>query len=157
MDLFLFLLYLHILGAIVAFGPGFAAMIVGPMVAKEPQHANFFARTQMATGRRLVTPVSISLAVTGVLMILDRGWGNITGSRHWLETGILLYVVAVVLAMAVQAPAGRRLVALTAQPPTPGTPPDPAIPATAKRIRYVGLTMSALVVVIAFLMVAKPL
>jgi uncharacterized membrane protein len=155
-SLFLVLLYLHILGAVVAFGPGFAAMVVGPMVAKEPQHANFFARTQVATGRRLITPVAISMAVTGIAMILERGWSNLTGGAHWLEVGIVLYVVAVVLAMAVQAPAGRRLVELTAQPPAPGTPPDPAIPATAKRIRYVGLTMSALVVVIAFLMVVKP-
>ena len=156
MDLFLTLLYLHILGAIVAFGPGFAAMVVGPMVAKEPQHANFFARTQVATGRRLITPVAISLALTGIAMILVRGWGNITAGAHWLEVGILLYVVAIVLAMAVQAPAGRRLVELTAQPPAPGTPPDPDIPATARRVRYVGLAMSALVVVIAFLMVTKP-
>ena len=71
MDLFLFLLFLHILGAIVAFGPGFAAMVVGPMVAAEPQHANWYARTQLATARRLVTPVSDHAAVTGIAMIAD--------------------------------------------------------------------------------------
>jgi hypothetical protein len=155
-DLFLILLFLHVSGAIVAFGPGFTAMVVGPMVAKEPQHANFYARTQVASGRRLITPVAISMAVTGIALILVRGWGNIVGDRHWLEAGILLYVVAVIVAMAVQAPAGRKLVALTSQPPAPGAPPNPEIPATARRLRTGGMALMGLTVVIVFLMVAKP-
>jgi uncharacterized membrane protein len=155
-DPYLILLYLHILGAIIAFGPGFASMVVGPMVAKEPQYANFYARTQVATGRKIISPVSISMAVTGIAIIAVRGWGNLTAGRHWLELGILLYVVAVVLAMAVQAPAGRKLVELTSQPPAPGAGPSPELRATASRVRKVGMAMTGLVVVIAFLMVTKP-
>ena len=113
MDLFVILLFLHILGAIIAFGPGFAAMVVGPMAAREPQHANFYARTQIATATRLITPVALSMAVTGIGMILIRGWGNLTADRRWLEVAILLYVIALVISFAWQAPAGRRLVALT--------------------------------------------
>ncbi len=142
MDLFLIFLYLHIMGAIVAFGPGFAAMIVGPMVAKEPQHANFYARTQVASGRKLITPVAISLAITGIGLIMIRGWGNLVGDKHWLEVGILLYIVAVVVAMVVQGPAGRKLVELTSQPPAPGAAPNPEIPATAKRLRQGGAIRS---------------
>ena len=156
MDLFKILLFLHVLGAIVAFGPGFAAMVVGPMVAKEPQYANFYARTQLLSGRRLVTPVSISLAVTGIAMILVRGWSVLTGGSHWLEAAILLYVVAVVVAMAFQAPAGRRLVELTAQPPAPGAGPSPEIRQVAGRVRTGGIVLSTLTVVITFLMVTKP-
>ena len=59
--------------------------------------------------------------------------------------------------MAVMAPAGRKLVELTSQPPAPDTAPNPEIPATARRVRIVGMTMSALVLVIAFLMVTKPI
>ena len=156
MDLFLILLFLHALGAIIAFGPGFASMVVGPMVAKEPQYANFYARTQVATARAIITPVSISMAVTGVALIVVKGWSNITAGRHWLELGILLYVVSVVVAMAVQAPAGRKLVKLTSQPPAPGTGPSPELRATVARVRQGGLVLTGLVVVIAFLMVAKP-
>ena len=156
MDLFTILLFLHVLGAIVAFGPGFAAMIVGPMAASEPQHANFYARTQVAAGRRLVTPVSITLAITGIGMILARGWGSLTADKHWLEAGILLYVIAVVVAMAFQAPAGRRLVELTSQPPAPGSGPSPELRAAARRVRMGGIVLSLLVVAITFLMIAKP-
>jgi uncharacterized membrane protein len=155
-DLFLILLFLHILGAIVAFGPGFAAMVVGPMVAKEPQYGNFYARSQLLANRRLVSPVSITLAITGVAMIVVRGWSAETGGKHWLEAGILLYVVAVVVAMAVQAPAGRKLVELTSQPPAPGAGPSPELLKTAGRLRKGGILLSVLVVVIVFLMVAKP-
>ena len=156
MDLFHILLFLHALGAVVAFGPGFASMVVGPMVAKEPQHANFYARTQQATARAIVTPVSISMAVTGLALIATRGWATITAGRHWLEAGILLYVVAVVFSMAVQAPAGRRLVELTSQPPAPGAGPSPELLATARRVRTGGMVLAGLVVVIVFLMVTKP-
>ena len=156
MDLFQILLFLHVLGAVVAFGPGFASMVVGPMVAKEPQHANFYARSQALAARAVVTPVSISMAITGGAMILDRGWSNLVGTTHWLEVAILLYVIAVVLSMAVMAPASRKLVALTSQPPAPGQPPSPALPATARRIRLMGMVLSGPVVVIVFLMIAKP-
>ncbi len=156
MDLFVILLFLHVLGAIIAFGPGFASMIVGPMVAKEPQYANFYARTQVATARAIITPVSLSMAVTGIALIVVKGWSNVTAGRHWLEAAILLYVVSVVVAMAVQAPAGRKLVELTSQPPAPGTGPSPELRATVARVRQGGLVLTVLVVVIAFLMVAKP-
>jgi len=155
-DLFLFLLFLHVLGAIVAFGPGFASAVVGPMAAKEPQYANFYARTQLATARKIVSPVSISMAITGIALIVVRGWSNITGGRHWLELGILLYVVAVVVAMAVQAPAGRKLVELTSQPPAPGAGPSPELKSTVARVRQGGMILTGLVVVIVFLMVTKP-
>jgi uncharacterized membrane protein len=155
-DLFKILLFLHAMAAVAAFGPGFASMIVGPMVAKEPQHANFYARTQITTARKLVTPLSISMAVTGIAMILVRGWTNITAGNHWLEVGILLYVVAVVVAMAVQAPAGRKLVALTSTPPAPGAGPSDELRKTAARLRTGGMVLSVLVVAIVLLMVTKP-
>ena len=156
MDLFKILLFLHVIAAVAAFGPGFASMIVGPMVAKEPQHANWYARTQLTTSRRLITPLSISMAVTGIAMILVRGWTNIVGTNHWLEVGILLYVIAVVIAMAVMAPAGRKLVELTSTPPAPGIGPSPELPKVAARLRTGGMALSGLVVVIVFLMVTKP-
>jgi len=155
-DLFTILLFLHVLGAIAAFGPGFASMIVGPMVAKEPQYANFYARTQAATGRKLVTPLSISLAITGIGMIVVRGWSNLVAGKHWLEAAILLYVIAVVVSMAVLAPAGRKLVALTSTPPAPGAGPSDELRKAASRARVSGRVLTALVVVITLLMVTKP-
>ena len=156
--MFQLLLFLHVLGAIVAFGPGFAAMVVGPMVAREPQHGNFYARTQLATNKRLVTPVALSMAVTGILMILvtPGGYGGLIGGRTWLAVAIVLYLIAVVFAFAWQSPNGRKLVELTSTPPAPGSPPSPEIPATAGRLRIGGIVLTLLIVTIVFLMVVKP-
>ncbi len=156
MDLFSILLFVHVLGAVIAFGPGFVAPIAGSMVAKEPQHGNFLARVNVATVRGVVVPVSIVMAISGVAMILERGWSNITAGRHWLEAGIALYIVAFLFAVLVQSANGRKLAALTSTPPAPGSSPNPEIPATAKRLRYGGYALSVMVIVIVFLMVAKP-
>lgn len=158
MQLWQFFLFLHVLGAIAAFGPGFAAMIVGPMVAKEPQHGNFYARTQVATSKKLVTPVALSMAVTGVLILvtIPGGYQGVVGSRLWLSVGILLYIVAIVFAFVWQARNGQKLVDLTSTPPAPGTPPNPEIPATAAKLRIGGIVLTVLVVTIVFLMVTKP-
>lgn len=156
MDLFKLFLFLHVIAAIAAFGPGFASMVTGPMVAKEPQHANFFARTQVLTARRIVTPLALSMAITGVAMILVRGWTNIVGDRHWLEVAIVLYVIAIVFSFVWQAPAGQKLVELTSTPPAPGSGPNPEIPRTAGRLRTGGMVLGLLVIAIVFLMVSKP-
>ena len=156
MDLFKILLFLHVIAAIAAFGPGFASMIVAPMVAREPQHAHWYARTQLTASRRLVTPLAISMAITGIALILVKGRTTIVGTSHWLEASILLYVIVVVIAMAVLAPAGRKLVALTSTPPAPGSGPSDELQKTGGRLRAGGMALTGLVVVIVFLMVSKP-
>lgn len=150
--LFPWLLLLHVLGAIIAFGPTFSSPVVATLVAREPQYANFFARSQLLLARRLIVPVSLSMGVTGALMILVAG---IDLSRTlWLGIAIVLYVVALVFATFVQAPNGAKLVELTASP-SPGGP-SPELKATAARVRQGGMLLMVLVVAIATLMVVKP-
>jgi hypothetical protein len=151
--LFPWLLFLHVLGAIVAFGPTFAAPVTASLVAKEPQYANFFARSQVLLGKKIITPVAISMAVTGVGMILVAGIDVM--ARLWLLVAIVLYVIALLFATLVQAPAGARLVELTSQPPGP-TGPSPELLTTAARVRQGGMLLAVLIVAIVLLMVVKP-
>jgi hypothetical protein len=155
LDLFHFLLFLHILGAIIAFGPGFAAPIAGRMVAQEPQHANFFGRVQVLTAKAIIIPVAITIGITGVAMILVEGYAFGTPGVRWLEISILLYLVALGFSILVQGRAGARLVSLTASPPGPDGP-SAELRATARRVRLGGIFLSAMVAIIAFLMVTKP-
>jgi hypothetical protein len=67
-----------------------------------------------------------------------------------------LYVVAFTFSLTVQRNALHRLIALTATPPPPGTPPTPEIPATVGRIQRGGIFTGVLIVTIVFLMVVKP-
>ena len=70
--LFPWLLFLHVLAAIVAFGPTFSFSVIGAMGGAEPQHANFATRLSHRIAHRLVYPIGITLPITGAGMILIR-------------------------------------------------------------------------------------
>jgi hypothetical protein len=151
---FPFLLFLHVMGAILAFGPTFAYSIMGAMAGREPQHANFSARQTAAIGNTLVYPLAIFQGVTGVLLIVSVNI-DVTAAR-WLISGIVLYAIALTYALTIQRSALHRLIELTSTPPAPGSPPSPEIPATVKKIQRGGMFLGLLIVVIVFLMVVKP-
>jgi uncharacterized membrane protein len=148
-----FLLFLHVMGAILAFGPTFAYSIMGSLAGREPQHANFSTRQVVAISNGLSYPLAIVQGVTGVLLIMIAGFDVKT---LWLGLGIVLYVIALGYAFTVQRNALHRLVELTASPPDPATGPSPEIPATVKKLQRGGMFLGALIVVIVFLMVVKP-
>ena len=148
------LLFLHVMGAIIAFGPTFAYSIMGAMAGREPQHANFSARQVAAIGNKLVYPLAIFQGVTGVLLIIASGRDLVT--ERWLGLAIILYAITLIYALTVQRNALHHLIEMTSTPPTPGSPPNPEIPATVKKIQRGGMFLGAMIVVIVFLMVVKP-
>jgi uncharacterized membrane protein len=148
------LLFLHVMGAILAFGPTFAYSIMGAMAGREPQHANFSARQVEAIGHKLVYPLAIFQGVTGVLLIIASNRDLVT--ERWLGLAIILYAITLTYALTVQRMALHHLIEMTSTPPAPGSPPNPEIPATVKRIQRGGMFLGAMVVVIVFLMVVKP-
>ena len=150
-----YLVFLHVLGAIIAFGPTFAYSVMGSMAAKEPQHANFSSRQVDMIGQRLVYPLAIFQGITGVLIILAAGYNVM--SRAWLVVAIVLYLFTLTYALTVQRNALHHLIELTSSPPPPGaTGPSPEIVATVKRIQRGGMLLAAMIVIIVFLMVVKP-
>jgi uncharacterized membrane protein len=159
--IFLLLLFLHVGGAIVAFGPTFTFPILGPMAGHEPQHVNFALRFQKRVATTLIIPLALLQGVTGLLLVWKVGFEILT--RGWLLLGIGLYIVALVLSIGVGLPTVRRLIELTSAPPpapAPGSPPrtgpPPHIAALVKRGRQIGMAQTALIVAIVFLMVTKP-
>jgi hypothetical protein len=81
-DLFPYLLFLHVLGAIVAFGPTFSFRFIGAMGGAEPQHVNFATRVTHTLTSRLVLPIGITLPITGLAMILVLGL-DLTSRSFW--------------------------------------------------------------------------
>jgi hypothetical protein len=81
---------------------------------------------------------------------------------HSLLLGILIYIVLLSFAVAVQIPTTRRIIEMTSGPPpetppgsAPGGPP-PVLMALIHRVQRGGLFLSVMVAVIVFLMVVKP-
>jgi uncharacterized membrane protein len=149
-------LFLHVMGAIVAFGPAFSAFpVIGAMAGKEPQHANFAARVNEAISKTRVIPLAIFQGITGLVLIFLTGVNPLT--QLWLGLGIVLYVIALGYALAVQTPVSKRIVELTSTPPPPGASgPPPELMAAVKRAQQGGMILAALIFVIVILMVTKP-
>ena len=155
--LFPYLLFLHVLGAIAAFGPTFAFPFIGAMGGGEPQHANFATRVSHRLAERLVYPVGITLPITGAAMILVRGINPAGRAFWWLGLAIVLYVIAYGYSYFVQNGLIRRVISMTSAPPPPGASgPPPALLALVSRIKRGGQVTSVLLVAIIFLMVVKP-
>lgn len=155
--LFPYLLFLHVLGAIVAFGPTFAFRFIGAMGGAEPQHGNFATRVSHTISSRLVYPIGITLPITGALLIIVRGIDLTNRAFWWLDLAIVVYIVVYGFSFFVMRGVVERIIELTSSPPPPGASgPPPELLALVGRLQRgsIGLTVGLLVIV--FLMVVKP-
>ena len=148
-------LFLHVIGAIIAFGPTFSFPIIGAMSGKEPQHANFAARTMDAIADQRVEPLAIFQGITGLVLIWLTGFNPF--NQLWLGLGIVLYLIALGYALFVQRPTSKKLVELTSTPPPPGaTGPSPELMATVRKGQRGGMFLGLMILAIVILMVTKP-
>jgi predicted integral membrane protein DUF2269 len=161
---FVLLLLLHVGGAIIAFGPTFTFPIIGRMGGSEPQHVNFALRLAEKIETRLVLPLAIFQAVTGVGLIWVLGINVLDVKSYlWLDVGIILYVIALTIVLRIAIPTTVALIEATnapPPPPPPGSPapsgPPPHIAALVARQRQFGQIITLLLVLIIILMVTKP-
>ena len=145
-------MFLHILGAIAAFGFGFYAPIFGMASAKEPQHSNWFSRASKRISNIIIVPFAILMFITGALLVES---GGVEWSTRWLSVAMLLYVIALVIVFALQRPALNKVIALTAEPPGPDGPPTELLK-NVGRMKMYGIALLLLMLVILALMVFKP-
>jgi Predicted integral membrane protein (DUF2269) len=150
---------LHVGGAIIAFGPTFTFPFIGSMGGKEPMHGNFALRLADRIEMRLVVPLALFEAVTGIGLIWTDGTDVF--AHLWLLLGIVLYVVAMAIVFVNQIPVTRKLIDATSTPPPPPAPgspppsgPPPHIAALIRRNQMGGMILSVLLLIIIVLMVA---
>lgn len=165
MTLFQGLLFAHVLGAIIAFGPTFSGPIIGRMAAQERAHANFAMRVSRQLARVQIVPLALVQGVTGLALIVV---GNIdVMAATWLLVAIVLYLIAIGFAIFVQTPRAKRIIAMTTPPadaaapagPPAGPPaggPPPGLMAEIAKAKLGGYLLIGLVTAIVFLMVVKP-
>jgi hypothetical protein len=165
------LLFLHVLGAIVAFGPTFTFSLIAGLSRQYPQHGPFGIQLSALISRRLVLPMAVVQGLTGLGLVIAVPYDIL--AIHWLTVGIVLYLIDLAFAFWVQLPAVERMVAITkpalsgGPPPAAAAPagvapseppagPPPELAALGVRVRNGGFFMTALLVAIVFLMVVKP-
>jgi uncharacterized membrane protein len=152
--MFQLFLFLHVMGAIIAFGPTFSFPIIGAMGGKEPQHANFATRVTETIVEQRVLPLAIFQGITGVALILVTG---INVASPWLLIGIVLYLIVLGYNVFIGTPTVKKVIELTSAPPPPGASgPPPELLAAIRKVQRGGMFSGLMVVVIVILMVAKP-
>ena len=174
--LFPYLLFLHVAGMILAFGPTYAYGFYAGLAEREPMHRSFDNRARAEVTRRLTVPATLSMLVTGALMIVVVGYPWLAPTSRWLQLGILLYLGAIAYNVLVTRPTGAKVAEMGRQmaerraattpeaaPAGPSGPPaggpagpPPEMAAFIHRLRRDGKVMGVLVMVIVFLMVVKP-
>jgi len=148
-------LFLHVMGAIIAFGPTFSFPIIGKMGGAEPQHANFATRVTAAIADQRVLPLAVFQGITGVALILVTGI-NLLATR-WLLVGIVLYLITLGYNIFIGTPRVKKIIEMTSAPPPPGASgPPPELLAAIVSSRRGGMFNAVMIVLIVILMVTKP-
>ena len=93
-------LTIHILTAIVAFGPTFAFPLIARMAADEPRSGLFALRVMARIQKVVVIPGALTMPISGLLLVWSEGI-DLAGT-HWLLLAIGLYVVAIAYSIGVQ-------------------------------------------------------
>jgi Predicted integral membrane protein (DUF2269) len=169
-------LTIHILTAIVAFGPTFIFAIIARMAAQEPQHGLFALRLTDRIERLVVIPVALLMPVSGVLLVWSEGID--LAATHWLVLAIGLYIVAITFAILIQLRTIDRMIELATGMAAAGpvlaagpgaalaTPPERSLRGAANpaaemaalgsRAQKGGIFLVVMVIVIVSLMSGKP-
>lgn len=152
-DLYNVVLVLHILAAIIGFGGMFIAGVYGAEAGKLPGREGLVvAETTLKVTSLVPTMAVYSVPILGILLILmsDDTWKF---SEAWVSLSLLLYIALVALAVTVQVPNIRRMIALRS-----GAEGVQAteMEARARTAAMVGGVVNVLWVIVLALMVFKP-
>lgn len=144
--------FLHILSAVIAFGPGFAFPLIAATARKTPGSFPLVAKLGEVLGKRLIVPAAIVVLLTGLAQVYQQ---RIDLMRtHYLLGSLVLYLIALSISLGVQLPTGIKLARLAEQPPQPGQQgPPPEAMALAKRQKITGMILISLFLIILALMV----
>ncbi len=149
MTLYTFLKVAHVLLAIVAVGANVTYGVWLSRAARDPRYLAFTLRGIKVLDDRLANPAYVLVLVTGLAML---HLGEISWRAPWMLTSLVLYALIVVLGLLGYTPTLRRQIeTLEARGPD-----SVEFRALSNRAQTIGIVLAGIVVVIVFLMVAKP-
>ncbi len=149
MSAYLILKWFHVLMAITALGANITYGVWFSRAAREPQHLAFALRGIRILDNRIANPAYGLLLLTGFAMA---GIGRIPFTTPWLLTGMVLYVILVIIAAAGYTPTLRRQI----QGLDAGGPNSPEYQRLTARGTRLGTLLTIIAVIIVFVMVTKP-
>jgi uncharacterized membrane protein len=148
------LLVVHILGAIIGFGPTFTFGFLGPLAGKlGGPPALGVLHSILTIQTKLVLPIAtVVQPVTGVLLIVESGRDENFFEHEWLWISILLYVFAYYTSVFVSRPGLKRMIELAQSGEAQGA----EFAALRSRAQKLGPIVGVSVLIIIILMITKP-
>jgi uncharacterized membrane protein len=149
-----FLLTVHILGAVVIFGPTIAYSFIGAMAKKEGAPVAWALGLVEFIENKWVTPLALTVQpASGAWLILQSKnlYNPFQSHGRWLLGAIILYIVAIGFAIFVQGANGKKShhMAVAGQF-------GPEFGALMKKVAMGGQFLTVLLIAIIILMVVKP-
>ena len=141
--------WVHVLMAITALGANITYGLWLSRAARESEHLSFTLRGIKVLDDRIANPAYGLLLITGMAMAY---LGKIPLTTPWVLTGLILYVVVVVIAAVGYTPTLRRQIAAL----DAGGPKSPEYRRLEARSTQLGILLAVVVVIIVFMMVTKP-
>lgn len=153
---YFWLLLIHMGTAIVGIGPSFIYSRIGQAAGKEPAHAIFAMRLSRALATRWTHPMAFILLLSGFALIWTLGYDLL--ATGWLLVSAVIFVISFLYATFIQNPDLARSLELIEKGPPDALPDDERaeLLGLRKRIRYGGIFMRSIVVIVLFLMIFKP-
>jgi uncharacterized membrane protein len=157
MNWLLFWLFLHILAAVIAFGPLFVFPIVGTLAAQSPQNMRFALELDHRISTRLVIPLGLTMLISGsgLIWTTDINFFRTT----YLIVAVALYFVALIISLMVLVPTTKQLLHIaehTPAAPIGGDSLPPQVQELVRRTQMFGGLEMVLFLAIIFLMIIQP-
>lgn len=153
---FFWLLFIHVGSAIVGIGPSFIYSRIGQAAGREPAHALFAMRLSRSLATKWTHPLALVLLLSGFGLVWVRGYDLL--DTMWLLVSMVIFIISFLYATFIQNPdLARTLELIEKGPPDTLTDDEQTeLLKLRKRIRYGGMFMRGIVVVVLFLMIFKP-
>lgn len=152
MKLMNFLLTLHILGVIIAFGPTFVFPLVGAIAQQPGAPVAWLLKVNHAIEWKLTVPLATTLVPgAGAGLIIAGGWDPFEKPNRWLLASIILYTITYAIAMGPSRIAAGKATALAEEGAF-----GPEFGKHIKTAQMTGILMTVFFFVIAILMITKP-
>ena len=151
--LFDFVLTIHVLAVVVAFGVVFAYPVIDAQIRRAgPGDLPALHRLHLALATRVITPAMVVVLLAGLYLALDR----YSLGDPWISATFAILIVLFGLTGAVLTPTDRRLAELAERDLKAGGGPSEDYRREEKKAAAFGSLALLLVLVAIFLMVAKP-
>ena len=151
MNWFVFWLFLHILAAVIAFGPIFVFPIIGTLAAKSPQNGKFAIELNHHIEMRLVLPLATTMLISGSGLIWTANVNFF--ATPYLIVAVAFYLAAMGIATGVLLPNTRKMLAIVEGD---GPPNLVELQSRVQLAQRFGGLLTAMFLVIIFLMIVQP-